>query len=261
MYQRLLQITDCHLGIKKGEKLLGLDADESLVYVLQQIATDYPQADALVCSGDLSNDGNSLAPYQRLSGYLPTDIDQLWLPGNHDNNSLMQQAMQPRQQYLGDYALGQWHITLLDSSIPNKVPGAISAEELQRAVDVLEKHANKYHIIFMHHHLKPIGNAWLDSQVVNNTEQVLTTLAGFSQLKVIACGHVHQDNQQQFEHIQLYTTPSTCIQFKPNSDDFAVDGTMPGYRWFHLYDDGSYETGVKRIAQRELGIEFNSNGY
>jgi len=36
---------------------------------------------------------------------------------------------------------------------------------------------------------------------------------------------------------------------------------MPGYRWFHLHDDGSYETGVQRIAQRELGIEYGSNGY
>lgn len=261
MYQRLLQITDCHLGTEKGEKLLGLDADESLVYVLQQIANDYPDVDALVCSGDLSNDGDSLAPYQRLSEYLPKDIKQLWLPGNHDNNALMQQAMPVSQQYLGDYALGQWHITLLDSSIPNEVPGSISADELQRALDTLQKHPNKHHMVFMHHHLKPIGCAWLDGQVVNNAKQVLIALAAYPQLKAIVCGHVHQDNQQQFEHIQLYTTPSTCIQFKPNSDDFAVDGTMPGYRWFHLNDDGSFETGVKRIAQRDLGIEFDSNGY
>lgn len=261
MVQRLLQITDCHLGVKKGEKLLGLDADLSLCYVLEQLAADYPVIDALVCSGDLSNDGNSVAPYQRLSTYLPKHIKQLWLPGNHDDNLLMQQAMQPYQQYLGDYALGCWHVTLLDSSIPNDVPGAISANELQRAVDVLQKHPDKHHIIFMHHHLKPIDCAWLDTQVVKNAEQVLTTLANFPQLKMIVCGHVHQDNHQQFEHIQLYTTPSTCIQFKPHSEGFAVDGTMPGYRWFHLHDDGSYETGVQRIAQRELGIEYGSNGY
>lgn len=261
MVQRLLQITDCHLGFAKGEKLLGLDADESLVFVLEQLRNDYPAADALVCSGDLSNDGNHMAPYHRLTSYLPNDMQQLWLPGNHDDNFLMQQALRPEQQYLGDYSLGAWHITLLDSSIPNEVPGLVRASELQRAVDVLEKHPDKHHIIFMHHHLKSVGSAWIDGQVVKNAQQVLECLAKYPQLTMIVSGHVHQDNHQQYAHIQLYTTPSTCVQFKPHSDAFAVDGTMPGYRWFHLHDNGQYETGVQRISERDLGIELHSGGY
>lgn len=261
MAHTLLQITDCHLGIKAGETLLGLDADQSLAWVLEQMFADYPSADALVCSGDLSNDGDALAPYQRLSSYLPMHLPQLWLPGNHDDNALMAQAVQSHQQFLGDYALGNWHITLLDSSIPHAVPGAIAEAELQRALAVLQRYPDKHHIIFMHHHLKPVGCRWLDTQVIANAADVLQHFARYPQLKMIVCGHVHQQNQQQAGHIQLYSTPSTCIQFKSNSDDFAVGREMPGYRWFTLHDDGRYETGVQRISERELPIDHKSTGY
>lgn len=261
MAHTLLQITDCHLGIKAGDTLLGLDADLSLQYVLDQMFADYPVADVLVCSGDLSNDGDALAPYQRLSDRLPESLPQLWLPGNHDDNGLMAQVIKPHQQFLGDYALGNWHITLLDSSIPHEVPGAIAEAELQRVQAVLQQYPEKHHLVFMHHHLKPVGCRWLDTQVIANAAEVLDVLSCYPQLKMVVCGHVHQESCQPAGHFQLYSTPSTCIQFKPHSDDFAVGREMPGYRWFQLHDDGRYETGVQRISERELPIDHKSTGY
>lgn len=261
MAHTLLQITDCHLGIEAGDKLLGLDADQSLAYVLADLFAQFPTPDLLVCSGDLSNDGDQLAPYQRLSNVLPAEIDQIWLPGNHDENALIADVVRGCQQFLGTYSLGNWQITALDSSIPHAVPGFIAESELQRAVDVLEANPTKHHLIFMHHHLKPVGCKWLDTQVIGNAEQVLAKFAQYPQLKMITCGHVHQETAQQAGHLHLYSTPSTCIQFKPNSDQFAVGNEMPGFRWFTLFDDGRYETGVSRISERELSIDHHSTGY
>lgn len=260
MTHTLLQITDCHLGIDEGTQLLGLDTDLSLQYVLDHMLARHNRPDVLVCSGDLSNDTGS-EPYYRLTARLPADVPQLWLPGNHDDNDCMRQALADHQQFLGSYTLGNWCITLLDSSIPNDVPGSIAPQELQRAIDTLETYPDKFHLFFLHHHLKPVGCQWLDTQVVDNADDVLARLASYPQLKLIVCGHVHQDNHQQFAHLQLYSTPSTCIQFKPDSDDFAVGDEMPGYRWLTLHDDGSFETGVERIAQRDLPIDHSSKGY
>ncbi|NJR64597.1 MAG: 3',5'-cyclic-AMP phosphodiesterase, partial [Leptolyngbyaceae cyanobacterium CRU_2_3] len=43
-------------------------------------------------------------------------------------------------------------------------------------------------------------------------------------------------------------TPSTCVQFSPNSDEFAIDPEgQPGWRLLTLYPDGRYETVVQRV--------------
>ena len=257
----LLQITDCHLGAKAGSRLLGLDTDLSLQYVLDDMFAEFTRPDVLVCSGDLSNDHGVVEPYRRLIDTLPQDIPQLWLPGNHDDNACMQSVMDGQRQFLGHYLLGNWCITLLDSSIPEEVPGSIAASELARAIATLQQYPQHHHLMFMHHHLQPVGCRWLDTQVIDNAGEVLAALQAYPQLKMIICGHVHQDSHQRFAHIDLYSTPSTCIQFKPASDDFAVGSEMPGFRWLTLHDDGRYETGVNRIRHRELSIEQGSKGY
>ena len=40
------------------------------------------------------------------------------------------------------------------------------------------------------------------------------------------------------------STPSTCLQFLPNSDSFAVDSRPPGYRWVDLMANGRIDTEV-----------------
>jgi Icc protein len=40
------------------------------------------------------------------------------------------------------------------------------------------------------------------------------------------------------------SSPSTCTQFRPNSDDFALDVRPPGYRWLDLTANGKIQTKV-----------------
>lgn len=257
---KLLQITDCHLGEQQGERLLGLDTDQSLDYVLSHMFQQEQDVDLLICSGDLSNEAGASA-YERLIARLPTHIPQAWLPGNHDDNEVMRTFAAPDRLFLPTLSFPYWQVTLLDSSIPHAVPGFIEPAELQRAVDILEAFPHKSHLIFVHHPLQPVGCQWLDTQVIGNAPEVLAVLARYPQLKLVVCGHVHQDTHQSYGHIQLYSTPSTCIQFKPNSDGFAVGDEMPGYRWFELHDDGTFATAVCRIPFRELNIDHDSLGY
>ena len=257
---KLLQITDCHLGEDEGDKLLGLDTDESLQFVVSHMMGEHDSADLLVCSGDLSNEAGVKA-YQRLIAKLPGHIPQAWLPGNHDDNDLMVTVMSDNRQFLPSISFDHWQVTLLDSSIPGEVPGLIAADELARAVSQLEAHPEKHHLIFMHHHLHPVGCKWLDTQVINNATEVLATFSRYPQLKLVICGHIHQDSYHKHAHFELYSTPSTCIQFMPKSDRFAVGFEMPGYRWIELEDDGSFKTAVSRIPERDLNIDRGSSGY
>jgi Icc protein len=57
------------------------------------------------------------------------------------------------------------------------------------------------------------------------------------------------------------TTPSTCVQFKPNSKDFALDTVSPGWRTLELFKDGSIETKVERLRNGKFIPDFNAGGY
>ena len=61
--------------------------------------------------------------------------------------------------------------------------------------------------------------------------------------------------------IRFFCTPSTCIQFKPEVIDFALDEVNPGYRRLKLYSDGKIESEVIRIDGSEFRPDFNSEGY
>jgi Icc protein len=50
--------------------------------------------------------------------------------------------------------------------------------------------------------------------------------------------------------VRYMATPATCAQFKPRSDDFALDDKPPGYRVLELMPDGSIATEVVWVDNR-----------
>lgn len=259
---RLLQITDCHLGPKKSESLLGLDTDESLEDVLQLIQKAEPSFDHLLCTGDVASAGH-IDCYTRYEQIVRRYFSQplSWLAGNHDDAEIMEStqdllAIQGRLVELGD-----WLIVLLDSSVPGHVYGQLAASELDYLEHILEAHTDKHIIVSMHHQPVPVGSEWIDEYVVRNADALFKLIDGFSNVKIITWGHVHQEFQSSRKGVELLATPSTCVQFKPKCKGFTVDTLMPGYRWFELNNDGSFTTGVARVTGKSYVIDYKSAGY
>ena len=74
-------------------------------------------------------------------------------------------------------------------------------------------------------------------------------------------GHVHQDFDVIQDQVWCVSTPSTCIQFKKDSTEFALEKLAPGYRIFDLHEDGEIETMVIR-ADSYIGTFLEqSEGY
>ncbi|RCL61780.1 MAG: phosphodiesterase, partial [Pseudomonas sp.] len=61
--------------------------------------------------------------------------------------------------------------------------------------------------------------------------------------------------------VRLLATPSTGVQFTPQSEDFQVDSAAPGYRWLRLYADGRLETDVSRVSGIDFEIDYSVKGY
>jgi len=260
---RLLQFTDCHVGPSNNEILLGLNTNESLHDVIDHVKKSEDAFDLLLVTGDISNNGGSRTYDRFLSLIQSSGIPHsafAWLPGNHDSPEDMNQALN-HESLVKEVVIGNWLLVLLNTQVPGHTHGNLNESELNILDNALANHRDLNAMIFMHHQPVPVGCAWVDSQKVRSDYAFFKILEQYSNVRAVVWGHVHQDFSTSKGDIQLMSTPSTCIQFKPNSDEFAIDSNMPGYRRFELKADGSFNTEVVRIPEKNYPIEFTSDGY
>jgi Icc protein len=87
-----------------------------------------------------------------------------------------------------------------------------------------------------------MGSKWLDSVSLRNGDEVLERLRTLRRIRATIFGHVHQQYDDVYEGIRILATPSTCAQFKPGSEKFAVDDKPPAYRRITLGADGGVDS-------------------
>lgn len=261
---RLVQITDCHLGQQSGECLVGMDTDSSLDHILELIQREQVDADLLLATGDLANHGSADAYLRLKSKLAPLNFPYAWLAGNHDGRVLMVETV-GRQLLPRTIRAGRWLIVMMDSAVPGQVGGELGEQELANLGHALQTHADADFIICcLHHQPIPIGCDWLDEQRLADSDKLLAILSQEPRLRAILWGHVHQafsGQDSRLPGVQLLSSPSTCVQFAPNSEGFKLDQTAPGYRWLDLYPDGRLETAVSRLNGIDLAVDYASQGY
>ena len=84
--------------------------------------------------------------------------------------------------------------------------------------------------------------------MAKNSEDFWRQMSAFTHLKAIISGHTHQEQVRHYQGVTVYSTPSTCYQFKPFADEFAYDKrAQPGYRWLQLANNGKVASWVERL--------------
>ncbi len=254
----IIQITDSHIFDEPEGELSGVNTRQSLQCVLDMILSDFADADLLVLTGDNTHESTEQA-YLVLKQMLEKmPMPYTFLPGNHDHNEPMAALIGAEQENIDGFddgedasidkwlSVGNWNILLLDSHVEDQVAGLLARDEIEFTKQMLS-YTDGSTLIFLHHPLKPVGCAWLDKQLVANADELFDVVGKFNSVKLIVNGHVHQQWEGEHGNIKLYSTPSTCMQFKPNSDDYAEDDAVPGFRWIKLFDNDTFETGVVRV--------------
>jgi len=259
---RVLQITDTHLFADSSGSLLGLNTEQSLNAVKADVRLNRLPADIILATGDLVHDGTPAA-YRRIFSHLESfGLPVYCLPGNHDEATAMQHTLaEGTVKYTPSADQGDWHFIFLDSTIAGSEGAHLSEQTLELLEQQLQAAPGKHTLVCLHHQPVPMGSRWLDTMAVDNPEAFFTIIDRHPQVRGILWGHVHQSFEDMHRDVRLMSSPSTCIQFLPGSDDFAVDTATPGYRWLDLHPDGSITTGVERIAATPGSIDMASNGY
>jgi len=258
---KVLHITDSHLSEDPEGSLLGVNTRDSLDAVLTRVAQDAVDPDYILATGDLAQDA-SKAAYEYFQSKLESyACPKSWFAGNHDDRSAMASVVAAGQELRKVVRIGTWQFVLLDSSVPGKTHGFLEQSELDVLDAALAERPDLHTLVCLHHHPIAIDSRWLDRIGLHNRDAFLSIIDNYSNVRAILWGHIHQQLDQLRGDVNLYATPSTCIQFLPKSDDFAVEDVAPGYRWLHLYDDGSIDTVVKRAEQFKFDIDMTSSGY
>ncbi|WP_201587020.1 metallophosphoesterase [Psychrobacter jeotgali] len=262
MQVNVLQLTDLHLSMPK--ELFTADrtqsnCQQSFEQVVKQALDEDIRCDLILVTGDLVNQVNRTI-YDHIFAVLQrTQIPFACIAGNHDvtdelyserpffQRELVPQPADPRLLNQHVIETDYWQILLLDSAVAGKVAGKVQNKDIEWLCSQLST-SNKPALLALHHHVLPMQSEWIDDHIAQNAEVFWQRISPFKHLSAIISGHTHQEQVRCRQGVTVYSTPSTCYQFKPYEDDFAYDkNARPGYRWLQLANNGSIVSWVKRL--------------
>lgn len=254
----LIQISDTHLMDIADAHFVEMNPEITFHGLMQHILDTHPKIDAIIHTGDVAQ----VAVPQTYARYLDymhgLKVPFYQTPGNHDDLSIFPY---PQHTPISVIEMGNWVIILLTSAVSGKVDGHIDETQLQDLEQLLQKFSHRYILIGCHHNPLLMHSQWLDQHRLKNTESLLDVLFKYPQVKAVIHGHVHQEFSETRQHIQFLATPSTCVQFKPLSQEFALDDQAPGYRLLTLSANGEISSEVFRIPALMPKINQLISGY
>jgi 3',5'-cyclic AMP phosphodiesterase CpdA len=247
----LLQISDPHIGASWH----GSDPDECLLRTVEAILALPDHPDALLVSGDLTDNG---APeeYRRLRELLaPLDLEPHVLPGNHDLRAPLREAFglpgegdEPASHAVD---LGPLRLICLDSTIPGAEGGALDGGRIEWLDAVLAEKREKPTVVAMHH--PPLRTEMPPFEAIGlapeSREALTEVLDRHPQVARVVAGHVHRAIVAELAGRAVVTVPSTYLQaaLDLTAPKLTMSPDPPGFA-IHALRDGTLATHLQRIA-------------
>ena len=242
---RVLHLTDPHLFADKSAELRGTVTWDSLSKVLDHYRSSDWTAERVFVTGDIIQDDSADAYRHFVDALSQLNLPVHCIPGNHDVRPIMQSHLSAAPfDYCATIECGSWLVVGIDSCVDGHPGGCVSDEELERLDAAIRGSDAMNVLVCLHHPPVEMGSAWLDTVGLDNRALLLSRLAQSGRVRVALFGHVHQAYDEEHGGIRIIGTPSTCRQFLPLSDEFAVDNQPPAYRRIEMLADGSLSTEI-----------------
>jgi Icc protein len=239
---RILHLSDTHLTRRPGLNEDGVDPRESLRRILHD-CRELPGVDAVVVTGDVADDGSpeAYADALDLVGAFAGQrrIPAVFSTGNHDERVAFAAVLgsghfdaggRDSPEHRLDSADGAraavtlvagYRIITLDSLVPGKGYGQVSAAQLDWLRDVLAEPAPRGSVLAFHH--PPVvvpGVAVQDALGLRNGPDLAATIAG-TDVRVVLCGHFHLQLFGMLAGVPVWVTPGVVTRI----DLTATPGT------------------------------------
>lgn len=248
---RILQLSDPHLLSHPEGRIRGVPTFQTFCQVLQYVEDEEISFHWMVMTGDLAHDGKRQT-YQLLRSVLEDQFPQCCLlPGNHESPALLcevfPEVKMARRSFVSfSVKVAGWKLVGLDSHSPGTDVGRLGCEQLDWLRKELEAEPQIPTVLFLHHHPVPIKCSWLDRIGLEDAESLAKVIFSAPQVRVICCGHVHQEFQGRLGNAAVLSAPSTAFQFVPRTENPVLDPVLPGFRILDL-EKQNWTTQVVRL--------------
>ncbi|GAA4607597.1 3',5'-cyclic AMP phosphodiesterase CpdA [Actinoplanes octamycinicus] len=281
---RILHLSDTHVSREPGPDSEGVDTRDSLRRILADCA-ELPGLDALVVTGDIADDGSPEA-YRDVRDMVLKFVADRGIPailttGNHDERAAFTAALgtghldaggadRPERRLDGDEraavtTVDGHRIVTLDSLVPGKGYGLISAAQLAWLRGVLAEPAPHGTILAFHHPPVAVPGVAVQAALgLRNGDELAVAIAG-SDVRLILCGHFHLQLFGMLAGVPVWVTPGVVTRIDLTATpgtERAVKGASatlvdlggphsPVFHTLHARDPLAGETAYE-IDEREL---------
>ena len=234
----LLQISDTHIVAPGGRVAGRLDTAVALKRLVTRIGAIRHQIgglDAVLVSGDLSDDGSAQS-YDHFKKLIsPLEVPLHVIPGNHDARAPMRAAFANQIPGAGpinwDRRIGEICLIGLDTLVEGQKHGTLTVETLTFLRDALVRADGAPVLLALHHPPFPCGIRFMDDIGLTNQRDFADAVRGYAGELRIVCGHIHAMMIQTIAGHVAISAPS------PNST-FAYDRRHDAPVGFHTQEDG-----------------------
>jgi Icc protein len=225
--------------------------------VLASIQPEQTRAERLILTGDMTHDDlpqtyrvirETLAPWWPKTRFVP---------GNHDVREGIHEHLHDRIQRVAERVVfsepvAGWQLIGLDSHLPGQVRGELGTTQLAWLAEELARTSSRPTVLFLHHPPVDAPSDWMNAIGLTDRDALWQLLRSHAQVRLICAGHVHHESSTLRQGVLVVTTPSTGVQFTPESETLVVDDLPWGYRLLELHDDGTFHTRVVRLPLRTV---------
>jgi 3',5'-cyclic-AMP phosphodiesterase len=247
----ILQISDTHI-VPEGRLVSGrLDTAKSLAKLVARITSLRAQIgpiDALLISGDLTDEG-SAESYERIKALLaPLALPLLVIPGNHDAREPMRAAFAGAFPQTGALnwvqKVGDLTVIGLDTLVEGSGKGSLTPQTLTFLKNALAEAGTAPVVIALHHPPFACGIAFMDAIGLTNRAAFAEAVTGYKGALRILCGHIHSFMVVDVAGHSALSAPSPCSTFAFDLRPTAPVGFMgqEGGCLLHRWTPGGFHS-------------------
>ncbi|MEP4890318.1 MAG: metallophosphoesterase [Aliiglaciecola sp.] len=248
---KIVQLSDCHLFKDKNKVgYNNINPYQSLQLLLDKVEQLNP--DGVLVTGDISGDDSEQSYQHFLTLMAQFNLSNKFkvIAGNHDQSNAFNKLLanldlansQPWQ-------IHNWFLHGIDTRYQDTL-GRVSDKDLGNLKNNLQNSPNNFHLIACHHHPLASGG-WMDKHQWLNRDDFVNAVTTLPQVKLVVYGHIHHDSQHKILECDFHSSPSTCWQFASQAD-FAISEEMPGFKLYHLHNNGSFDSTTFRLQQEQF---------
>jgi Icc protein len=207
---RLLQLTDLHLMGDVKDSPNNKIFQKVIRFLKENISR--LNVDYIIVTGDISHDGSNSSYLFFLDEMKRSGVRFSFIHGNHDCHRTLDNLDKPDNYTDFDrISDSEWSVLNINSVVDGEDYGYIDDKNLNDFEQKLSIVKNKS-IVFLHHHVIPVGTPIVDECKLKNSE-VFLTICRKLKVNVIASGHAHTLFQRKIEDTLVTVSPAVCSQW------------------------------------------------